>query len=838
MKRLLWMLVAVLFVTQAMVFAQTLPLPSQTDAAVVSAVRDAAQTTFAAASGLRAADSGRVRAGDITVSDGWAFGLLTVRAPDGVHIEPDIHLFLAYQDGADWRVLMEGTPDFTAALGRVPAGVMPEAARSMLALGADFTRAGANLGLPYAYGETWTLTGGPHPNGAGTNSRPWSAIDMAFPGSGAGKLRSVDGGIAWVPTDCPNLIRIDHPGGWRTGYYHVINIRVGNGQVVQRGQWIADEGMATGCGGFASGPHVHLSLRAYDPNSYGYPDAQTFVNIAGNTFGGWTVQDGGSPYQGCMRRERDGFTVCAGNGQVMYEDPGGPVPTAIPQPTAISPTPTPVVIPDQRLDYNRDGYPDLWAVDMRPDDGSDTKIWVFNGRNPTQLMHFKQTTLPQQPVELNTAFAAGDYNGDKTPDVWLFHRRMDDSQTTALRILDIRGEIVYDLLEDTPTVLPPLTDDVRFGVADYNRDGSLDIYAFIPDKVTRKLYLKIVDGDNFLALLAEVQTSFAAPGAYADIQFALADYNTDGIPDVWRIAPRGGAGGQPAVTIISGADFLTELASAELPLPASHTDIHLLGYSVADFNRDSKPDLWRIDRKTGGLKVISGMDWATVLYDGVSGLVSVNSLDWQVLGSDRARELIPPQAPVLLSPAHESLTTDAVVRFRPGGLAKKHVVTFYDAAGVKLKTVSQTVNWSTWCVTDCAVNPAAWLYIKDGTKLQWEVRATNSSGKVLSPRWTYTVDVPGRVTMLTPTPDAVTNTTPTFSWQTVFAGTKYVLIVKPAGQPPLAKIQVLASDCVGGTCSVVLPAPLVAGAYLWRVKSVGGVGETSQTPFVPFTASG
>lgn len=835
MKRLWWAVLAALFVLSLMTSAQSPPLPLPIDSEALTVVRDAAIHHFVGESGVRSADIGRVRAGDITLRDGWAFGLLTVRAPDGIHAEPDIWLFLAHQNAGEWHVLLEGTPDFTAALSRVPPGVMPEAARSLLALGGNTTRAGATLGLPFAYGETWTFTGGPHPNSAGTYSRPWSAIDLAFPGTGVGRLRAADGGVAWVPSDCPNLIRIDHPGGWRTGYYHAINIRVGNGQVVQRGQWIADEGMATGCGGFASGPHVHLSLRMYDPNSYGYPDAQTFVNIAGSTFGGWTVQDGASAYQGCMRRVRDGFTACAGQGLITYENPGGPVPTTIPQPTAIGATPTPVITTDQRLDYNRDGYPDLWAVDMRPDDGGDTQVWVFDGRYPTQLMHFKQTTLPQQPIALNTAFAAGDYDGDKRPDLWLFHRRMDDSGTTALRILDIRGEILYDLLEDTPTVLPPLTDDVRFAIADYNRDGRLDIYAFIPDKATKKLYLKIVNGVNFTTLLADVQTGFAAPGTYADVHFAAADYDDDGISDLWRIHPRAGSMGQPMVTVLDGADFLTPLADSELPLPASHTDMHLLGFVVADFNRDGTPDVWRVNRKTGDLTVISGGDWATVLYDGISGLRMTNALDWQILGSDRARELIPPQAPVLLSPADKSLTTDATVRFKPGGLAKKHVITFYDKAGLKLKTVSQNANWAAWCAADCAVNPAAWLSVKDGTTLGWEVRAVNSTGKVTSPRWTYTVDIPGRVTPVAPAPDAQTDNHPLFSWQAVPAATRYLLILKPAGEKPIYKIEILASACVDGLCSVSLPASLANGAYLWRVKSVGAPGQTSQTPFMPFS---
>lgn len=788
-----------------------------------------------------AGTSDRVRAGDISIRDGWAFGLLTVRAPDDVHAEPDLHLFLShYRDGA-WQTYLEDTPEFDAALHVIPTGVMPEAARSMMAQREMLTRStGANIGLPYAIGETWTLTGGPHPNGAGTNSRPWSAIDMAYPGAAAGQIRAAEGGVAWVPTDCPNLIRIDHPGGWRTGYYHVINIRIGNGQVVQRGQWLADEGAATGCGGFATGPHVHLSLRRYDPNAYGYPNAQTFVNIAGSVFGGWQVLDGSSPYQGCMRRVRDGYTVCAGNGQVNYENPGGPVPTDIPAPTAVGPTPTPNTQPglDRRLDFNRDGYPDLWLVDMRPDDGGDTTVSIYNGRNPTQLLHFKQTTLPPQPVELNTAFAAGDFNSDGTPDLWLFHRRMDVSGTTALRILDIRGEIVYDLLWDTPTALPPLTDRVSFAVGDYNRDNRLDIYAFRPNTTTGKTHITVVGGDSFSTVLAEVQTSLEAAARYNDSQFAVANYDGDNIPDIWRILPRGGPDGQPRLTVVSGADFLTPLAEVVLPLPATHTNMHEMGYSIADFDKDMKPDVWWVNRRTGNLQVISGADWTTVLYGGTSGARASSNLDWLVLGSDRARERILPQKPQPIAPVNGSFVTNPVVLFKPGGLTVRHTVHFYDAFGVRLVAPRQPKSWTAWCRLDCTVDPVPYgLYAPDGTVLQWEVQAVNAYGSTFSDRWTFTIDRPGAVTPIDPARDATATATPTFTWQTVPLATRYRLRIKPVGQPLLIKEVIQQADCLGGVCSFTTTTPLPPGNYQWRVQSFDGVGGVSGIPWQPFTVA-
>ncbi len=842
------LILALLVLMSAFAAAQTPaePLPLPPDPVLAAQISDSARGALlgawaASRSGEPVPEETRVRAGDISVRDGWAFGLLTVRVPDGLHAEPDIRLFLSRYDAGrgGWQTLLEGSPEFQAALSVIPTGVMPEAARSMLAQPASVTRAGANLGLPYAMGETWTLTGGPHPNGAGTNSRPWSAVDMAFPGTAAGRIRAADGGIAWVPSDCPNLIRIDHPGGWRTGYYHVINIRIGNGQLVQRGQWVADEGAATGCGGFATGPHVHFSLRRYDSTSFVYPDSQTFVNIAGSVFGGWEVRDGSSPYQGCMRRTRDGFTVCAGNGQVYYEPVGGATPTPYPNSTAtpIGMTPTPLGPQfDRRMDYNRDGYADLWMVNWRPIDGSDTQVWIYDGRNPTRVGHFKQTTLPPQPVELNTSFAAGDYNNDGRPDLWVFHRRMDTSNTTALRVIDLRSEVLYDLLADTPTVLPPLDDTARFAVADYNRDGKLDIYAFIPDRVTRKTMLRIVNGANFGALLAEVQTGFAAPSSYNDIHFAVADYNNDGVPDVWRITPRGGAFGQPVVTVIDGTDFLTTLSNAELPMPSTHTGLNAVGFMVGDYNRDAMPDVWRVDRRTGALMVVSGANWTTVLYNGESGVVMANQPNWQMLGSDRARERIPAQVPVLVSPPDGALVTDPTVSFRPGGLANAHVVRFYDITGTPLKLVRQKAPvWPAWCGRECTVDLRAYgLALRDGQIVFWDVQAQNPFGKARSLRYSFTMDLPGPVTLIDPLDAAVTGPAPVFMWQTVPTAVRYVLLIRDMSNTLVGKQVVPAHACTAGICSAMPPLPLTDGAYTWQVRSVDAYRGKSLSQVVAF----
>ena len=96
------------------------------------------------------------------------------------------------------------------------------------------------------------------------------------------------GGVVYRP--CDNMILIDHGDGWTTGYYHVINIAVQNGQVVQRGQQLGGTSAEHTCGGFANGPHVHIWVEFRGQS----------VAIAGRDIGGWTVEAGPNPYDGCL----------------------------------------------------------------------------------------------------------------------------------------------------------------------------------------------------------------------------------------------------------------------------------------------------------------------------------------------------------------------------------------------------------------------------------------------------------------------------------------------------------------------------------------------------------
>lgn len=163
-----------------------------------------------------------------------------------------------------------------------------------------------DFALPWSDGTSWRLTGGPHSNDG--KGRPWSSLDFAGPIAGKSyPIRAAAAGIVVRP--CANWIQIRNGDGWETSYYHVARIRVKAGQHVKQGQLLGFTSMQAGCGGSATGPHVHFSLKHNGE----------YVNIAGFTFGGWTVRDGPSQYLGCLVRGSQ--RRCAPYGHVLNYGP-------------------------------------------------------------------------------------------------------------------------------------------------------------------------------------------------------------------------------------------------------------------------------------------------------------------------------------------------------------------------------------------------------------------------------------------------------------------------------------------------------------------------------------
>ncbi|MFN8593418.1 MAG: peptidoglycan DD-metalloendopeptidase family protein [Thermomicrobiales bacterium] len=252
----------------------------------------------------------------------WRFGTVGVPLPSDAHGSPAGYFFVAVHERDGWIAALEGTPRFQKLARQAPSDLVPRQLRGQSGQVGVEGEGGAELSLPWATGQTWTMGGGPHSN-QGNNTRPRSAIDFNPRNGAPNQILAAREGIVAIP--CANYIRITHPDGWQTGYYHVAGIAVANGQSVARGQYLGMTSTQTGCGGFANGAHVHFTLEKNN----------TQQEINNLDIGGWTVQEGAADYDGCLVKEAT--TSCAPSGAIFNDGTIGSAPGIA------TPTPTPAL---------------------------------------------------------------------------------------------------------------------------------------------------------------------------------------------------------------------------------------------------------------------------------------------------------------------------------------------------------------------------------------------------------------------------------------------------------------------------------------------------------------
>jgi LasA protease len=180
------------------------------------------------------------------------------------------------------------------------------------------------FGLPFAPGQS-TGSAGIHSDDGTSGVK--NALDLnpddgvvRAPLAGTVHIQHCDGGD-WVT--------IDHVDGWRTGYYHMEQIRVTEGQQVEAGVELGDIGNALPCGGSSSGAHVHFTIWQLNASATGagsriaagnwddvsYSDLSSKVADAvgepmdGKVFGGWLFNEGSEQYSGKATNQSSGEVV-------------------------------------------------------------------------------------------------------------------------------------------------------------------------------------------------------------------------------------------------------------------------------------------------------------------------------------------------------------------------------------------------------------------------------------------------------------------------------------------------------------------------------------------------
>lgn len=213
-------------------------------------------------------------------------------------------------------------------------------------------------------------------------------------------------------------------------------------------------------------------------------------------------------------------------------------------------------------DFNSDGYPDLFSINRVGASGR-TEAHILSGgtRYQTFLLNVA-TALHATGTANDWIFRVGDYNSDGRPDLYVIARN-GSSGRTEVHVLN--GATNYsNFLAHIATALHSTGSSGAwsFGLGDYNRDGRLDLYAIAKQNTgSGRTEVHVLNGAaNFGGFLLNTASALHPTGSDDSWAFDVADYDGDGIPDVYAIAKQGSSG-KTEVHVLRGSTNYTSFAA-------------------------------------------------------------------------------------------------------------------------------------------------------------------------------------------------------------------------------------------------------------------------------------
>jgi murein DD-endopeptidase MepM/ murein hydrolase activator NlpD len=263
------------------------------------------------------------------------------------------------------------------------------------------------LQMPFPQQADWYF-GGPH-SWNGDNTPPFSSMDFYLGGgtcSAPPSLYAVAaaGGTAVHPSHYSCWLEIDHGGGWTTSYYHLRDTYAGG--TALRNMPMGSIACELCAGGWASGPHVHFSLK--------YNGA--YVSLEGVKLSGWTVHVGPTAYTtGSITR--DGVTLAPFNHLVNDYD-------------------TYFGTGDYSLRFYGDASPDAGRILVQVDDPTDsnTSPPADVGKSDDFTIEWWMRALPGEDTAPSVACGAND--AWTQGNIILDRRRSGDGAEFGVSLLD------------------------------------------------------------------------------------------------------------------------------------------------------------------------------------------------------------------------------------------------------------------------------------------------------------------------------------------------------------------------------------------------------------------
>jgi predicted acylesterase/phospholipase RssA len=247
-------------------------------------------------------------------------------------------------------------------------------------------------------------------------------------------------------------------------------------------------------------------------------------------------------------------------------------------------------------DWDQDGRPDLVAIKKSRTGTSSTEVHILSGSSNFSSF-LLQTGTALHETDATFAFLMTDWDGDGVPDLVAIKRRGTGSGSTEVHILSGASNFQQFILQ-TGTALPETDSSFDFAMADWDRDGRPDLIAIKKSNTgTGSTEVHVLSGaSNFQQFI--LQTGTALHETDNSFGFLTTDWDGDGQPDLVAIQRSHTGTCSTEIHVLAGSsNFGTMLYEAGSVLPETDSTFDFV---VADWDADGHPDLVGIKKSGTG----------------------------------------------------------------------------------------------------------------------------------------------------------------------------------------------------------------------------------------------
>jgi hypothetical protein len=258
-------------------------------------------------------------------------------------------------------------------------------------------------------------------------------------------------------------------------------------------------------------------------------------------------------------------------------------------------------------DFNRDGVPDLFGIKVRNTGTRNVEVHVLSGASAYQSW-LLETGIPIPEAEGAGGYggwALADFNRDGVPD--LFGIKVRNTGTRNVEVHVLSGASGYQswLLQ---TAIPISEAEGAGGyggwaLADFNRDGVPDLFGIkVRNTGTRNVEVHVLSGaSGYQGWLLQTGIPITEADGSANYgAWKLANFDGDGVPDLFGIKVRNSTGNVEVHALSGASRYQSWLVQVSVPILQADGAGNFAGWALADFEGNGVTDLFGIKvRNTG-----------------------------------------------------------------------------------------------------------------------------------------------------------------------------------------------------------------------------------------------